>query len=267
MLFCDLALARRLEAEKALGQLAHTEAFQQLYPTQGGEVLPLGDGILTYQGPDSPISRVVGLGMNGPVTPDLLAQAEAFCQERGAHTRVDVSPFSDRSLCELVGNRGYRTAWFLNVLIRPVMPEDADLATPPHGVLVRPIVPEEREMWASLVSTGFGGGAVEPGVPNIAYTNTFTRDVTCFLATVDGEPAGGGALETRNGLATCFSTSVLPTFRRRGVQTALLRARLAAAAAAGCDVVTVMTSPGSGSQRNVQRSSFQVAYTRQVMER
>ena len=267
MLFCDLALARRLEAEKARGQVAHTEAFQQIYPGQGGAVLPIGDGSLTYQGPDSPISRVVGLGMTGPVTPVLLDQAEAFFEARGVRTRVDLSPFSDRSLWQLVGDRGYKPAWFLNVLIRPVLPEDMDLPALPAGVAVHPIAPEERAMWAGLVSVGFGGSTLEPGVPNIAYTNTFTKDVTCFLVTVDGEPAGGGALEMRDGLATCFSTSVLPAFRRRGVQTALLRARLAAAAAAGCDVVTVMTSPGSGSQRNVQRSGFQVAYTRQVMER
>lgn len=267
MLFCDQVLARRLEGEKALGQIAHTEAFQQLYPGQEGAVLPLGDGTLTYQGADSPISRVVGLGMTEPVKPDLLEQAEAFFGVRGARPRVDISPFTDRSLWQRMGERGYRTAWFLNVLIRPVLPEDALVPALPAGLVVRPIAPEEREMWASLVSTGFGGTAVAPGVPNIAYTNTFTKDVTCFVATVDGEPAGGGALEMRNGLATCFSTSVLPSFRRQGVQAALLRARLAAAATAECDVVTVMTSPGSGSQRNVQRSGFQVAYTRQVMER
>jgi hypothetical protein len=38
-----------------------------------------------------------------------------------------------------------------------------------------------------------------------------------------------------------------------GVQTALLSARLADAAAAGCDIAVVTTQPGSKSQQNVQR--------------
>jgi len=118
-----------------------------------------------------------------------------------------------------------------------------------------------------VVTRGFGGPAYEAGVPNIAYTNTFTEGVTCFLASIDGQPAGGGAVSFRDGTASLFSTSVLPGFRRRGVQTALLQARLAAAAAAGCDLATVMTSPGSSSQRNVQRSGFAVAYTRLVVAR
>jgi len=66
-------------------------------------------------------------------------------------------------------------------------------------------------------------------------------------------------------MAGFMSTSVLPAFRHRGAQTALLRARLAAAAAAGCELVEVQTTPGSYSQRNVMRFGFQVAFTRMVM--
>jgi hypothetical protein len=53
--------------------------------------------------------------------------------------------------------------------------------------------------------------------------------------------------------------------RRRGVQTALLSARLAGAAAAGCDIAVVTTQPGSKSQQNVQRRGFDLLYTRAVL--
>jgi GNAT superfamily N-acetyltransferase len=91
--------------------------------------------------------------------------------------------------------------------------------------------------------------------------------VTGFIAWVDGEPAGSAALCMRDGVATLFSTSTHPSFRRRGVQTALIRARLAHASAAGCDIAIVTTSPGSDSQRNVQRYGFDVSYTRVTMTR
>ncbi len=43
--------------------------------------------------------------------------------------------------------------------------------------------------------------------------------------------------------------ATLPDFRRRGVQSALVARRLADAAAAGCELATVTTQPGSKSQR------------------
>jgi hypothetical protein len=49
------------------------------------------------------------------------------------------------------------------------------------------------------------------------------------------------------------------------VQTALLAARLADAAAAGCDVAVVTTQPGSRSQQNVQRRGFDLLYVRAVL--
>jgi hypothetical protein len=51
------------------------------------------------------------------------------------------------------------------------------------------------------------------------------------------------------------------------VQTALLHARLARAAEAGCDLAVCLAQPGSTSQRNVVRQGFTVLYTRVKFER
>jgi len=179
--------------------------------------------------------------------------------------RVDLSPFSHRSLVDLLGARGYGVAWFLNLLIRPVSATDTAMPPSPE-VRVEQVEASDIPLWASLVDRGFGGiGSLEE--PNIALSIGRREGVTCFMARVDGEPAGGSATSVVDGIAGFVSTSVLPQFRGRGAQTAMLRARLAAAQAAGCDLVEVQTSPGSNSQRNVMRLGFQVAYTRMVMAR
>jgi hypothetical protein len=49
------------------------------------------------------------------------------------------------------------------------------------------------------------------------------------------------------------------------LQTALVRARLAVAAAARCDLATLNADPGSGSQRNAERQGFRVVYTRALL--
>ena len=83
-----------------------------------------------------------------------------------------------------------------------------------------------------------------------------------FIATVDGESAGGATLFIHDGVAGLLGAATLPQHRRRGVQVSLMRARLAAALAAGCDLAYTITAPGSGSQRNAERAGFRVAYTR-----
>ena len=69
------------------------------------------------------------------------------------------------------------------------------------------------------------------------------------------------------GIVALFGTATLPGFRRRGVQTALIRQRLWEAAQSGCEYAVVSTMPGSGSQRNMERRGFRVAYTKLVMVR
>jgi GNAT superfamily N-acetyltransferase len=71
----------------------------------------------------------------------------------------------------------------------------------------------------------------------------------------------GDAIGRRGGAAT------LPAHRRRGVQSALLAARLEAAGRLGCDVATVTTHPGSKSQENVHRQGFALLYTRAILVR
>ena len=73
---------------------------------------------------------------------------------------------------------------------------------------------------------------------------------------------GGASLSLHEGIAGVYGASTLPAFRNRGVQTALLHARMAAAAAAGYDLAMTSALPGSASQRNIERQDFRVVYTR-----
>jgi GNAT superfamily N-acetyltransferase len=87
------------------------------------------------------------------------------------------------------------------------------------------------------------------------------------VARRDGAAAGGGSLRIVDGLAQLAGASTLPPHRRRGVQSALMRARLVEAAHAGCDLAVVTTEPASKSQENVQRAGFALLYVRAVLVR
>jgi GNAT superfamily N-acetyltransferase len=79
--------------------------------------------------------------------------------------------------------------------------------------------------------------------------------------------AGGGAVRISDGLVQLAGAATLPSHRRRGVQSALLRARLLDAARQGCDLAVVTTEPASKSQENVQRAGFALLYARAVLIR
>jgi GNAT superfamily N-acetyltransferase len=66
-------------------------------------------------------------------------------------------------------------------------------------------------------------------------------------------------------VALLAGAATLPAFRRRGVQRALLRARLADAARAGCARAIVVTQPGTTSQANAQRQGFHLLYARALL--
>ena len=89
-----------------------------------------------------------------------------------------------------------------------------------------------------------------------------SRSAECYLAFEEGEPAAGAALAVSDGLGILFADSALARFRRRGLHRELIAARLARAAARGCDMAVACTQPGSPSQRNYERFGFRVMYSK-----
>ena len=76
-------------------------------------------------------------------------------------------------------------------------------------------------------------------------------------ATFFPTPWSGGA-----GVALFAGASTVPAMRRRGLQYALLAARMQYAIEKQCDLAMMGALPGSSSQRNAERHGFRIAYTR-----
>jgi GNAT superfamily N-acetyltransferase len=82
--------------------------------------------------------------------------------------------------------------------------------------------------------------------------------VTALLALLNRQPVGAASVMVVGEAAVLGGAATLPAFRRRGVQRALIEARLAVAADAGCVLAIVTADPGSSSGRNAERSGFQL---------
>ena len=135
----------------------------------------------------------------------------------------------------------------------------------------------DRDAWLDVIVAGFASPD-EQGVPSHEEFSREVMDRTVgdmatasgfarYLAYREGVLAGGASLRVCERVAQLCGAATMPAHRRRGVQTALLAARLADAAGRGCDIAVVTTQPGSKSQQNVQRQGFELLYTRAILVR
>lgn len=266
-LFTDLALARRLELHEGFGIATSTKTLRRLQPDGGSTFERVAGAYCIFAGAASPISRAIGLGMNGAASRADIEQVEEFYRSRQALVQIDLCPLADASLKALLNERGYQVGEFNNVWFRTL--EDYEGAgAPASGVSVREAKAADGDTWIRAVSGGFTERE-DLTADDLEIATVFFNDpeARCFLSSVDGQAAGGGAMFVHEGIAAFFSGSTLPTARGRGAQTALLHARLQAARDAGCDLALVKTVPGNASQRNVQRAGFHLAYTKATMKR
>jgi len=262
--FVDLDFARRLEMAEMIFPDC-LEAIRNFSPSDPAEAEHVAGGIAFFGGVTYPANQMVGLGLYGEVSAGDLDRVEDFFRSRGVASTIVLSPLAHESLRTLLGERGYRIAEFNSVLVRRIHSEEPFAL--PAGMTIEKVTAATLKPWMHALSEGFaqdivvlegvfGGFAALPGA-------------LPFLARIEGEVAGGcgGRIIPEARIAALFGTATLPAFRRRGVQTALIAQRLHEAARAGCEYAVVSTHPGSGSQRNMERRGFRLAYTKTVMAR
>jgi hypothetical protein len=196
-----------------------------------------------------------------------LDHLEAFYFARGDAARAELCPLADPSVVEQFGKRGYRVTEFSNVMARRLEGTE-NLPPLPPGVTLDRLPPDQTELWTQTVAQGFAEHfPVTAELLEVMQLFAQSSKTICFLARVEGQVAGGGCLALRDGIAGLFGASTLPAFRHRGVQTALVQARLSVAAASSCDLAVSVALPGSASQRNIVRQGFQTLYTRVKFEK
>jgi GNAT superfamily N-acetyltransferase len=271
-MFCPAPLAASIDQAEARLMIAIARAAGARDASLRPFEMPVGHGAAIYAGPDAPSNKMIGVGFDGPVDASVLDAIETAFAARGARLQAEISVMAAPGLHAQLTARGYVPSGFEHVLGHPL---DAGVASLPSHVLIEPVAPADVQRlgeilvaaFASPDEGGVGGDAVPPSDEIRRYFE-ITMSVDGFrgyLARVDGEIAGGAALRIDSTIAQFCGAGTLPRFRRRGVQTALLRARVADAAVAGCTVAVVVTQPGSKSQQNAQREGFALLYARQLL--
>jgi hypothetical protein len=263
----EIELARRLEEAEAFVAEAYVREVARRRPGADVAVEEVAGGRAVFAGLGSPLTEAKAIGLHGPVTEGDLDRMESVFFSRAEPSRVVVCPLADASLVEGLGRRGYRLFKFENILAMTLGRDDHKPSFTP-GIEVRQVDSGEADLYTPVVAPNFvGAGESTDAIVEMMATMFGVEHASHFLAFIDGEPVGGGAVLIHRGLALFAGAATLVPFRNRGVHAALHHARLALAFAYGCDLAAQGADPGSSSQRNAERRNLRVAYTRAILVR
>jgi GNAT superfamily N-acetyltransferase len=235
-------------------------------PSWGSETFELGGGRVVLCGRGMYVNRALAVGWEGSLTELDLDHLEARCRVIGVPPAVELSPETDPAVRRQLARRGYRPDGTTTALVRRLdhVDEDSD-AKSDGSIVIRHANTDLLGTWQA--TSALGWGHVDEQARHAS--DVFAR----VAAAIDGEgmvlasdasgdrPIGCASMTVRDGVATLGGMSTLPTERRRGVQAALIRYRLASARERGCEIATSSARSGGASERNLIRHGFRPWFT------
>jgi MOSC domain-containing protein YiiM len=244
------AIASRLEDAERASTVAVWDAAR----ASGTAIEVIDDGELAIAAaPDLP-SPLFNLGLGFADLPHLVPRAvEHFRRHRATGwIWTDVPPWAEATPAA-------RSVYAAAAPATVSAHADDDGST----VVVRELARDEVGPWAPAAAEA---ADLDPVTARawIAMEHHLARVARAyrFVAEVDGVVVGTGLLHLRRGVGWLRTGTVLPAFRGRGIQRALIVARTAAAASRGADLVGAAAPADSVSAVNLERLGFRVVATR-----
>lgn len=268
-----ISLAARIEAAETRLSLAMAEVTRSIGMSEAFG-LRVGSGAAVYCGCRSPMTKVIGVALTEPLGGqdiDAIERAYAPFEE---HPGFEIATLGDFQSIRRLESRGYRLQRIelvlgcdIGALLPQVLPDGIAVTRGPDHewarISVEGFAAAETVAGREAPAEQYDRAELEKGIRQFAGV----QDVRRYVASLHGEPVGSGSARVDEGVYQLCGAATLPVHRRKGVQSALLSARLEEARSAGCDLAVVTVEPGSRSQGNVQRRGFVPLYSRLVMAR
>lgn len=191
-------------------------------------------------------------------------------ERAGRPARIEILlPFvtrSDRALLERNGFRDAKTLFQTHVRATSRPPREHRIAD------FEPVraTAKDAVRYAKLATAGFGGGdSAAANVFERGWTRGIRRDrrVAAFMGMFRGKPVASGVIIVRPGIAGLYSGSVLPRYRGRGLQNAMIAARVAFGWSRGVRTFYSWSDPDNASARNLRDEGFRTRFEVHMYER
>lgn len=240
----------------------------------GDEVRPFAGGVAARAAPGSWCNYAAGFGFQSPLTRAEVESVIAWYEEMGIEPRLEAHPFLHVESLALLEDLKFVTRSFEFIYCREL--DSGETVAPtvdtPPDLRVRVVDKSDASdmrHYAQIAMSGFYPPDASPSEDDVrlAIKGAGGPNSMNVVAWLGDTPVGAGGSAVTGNIAALFGTSVLPDFRRRGVQQALLAARLNLAAQRGATIATIGSLPGAITERNVRRMGFQVAYVKSMLVR
>ncbi len=235
---------------------AGTQDQAAVLPVAGGHAIFTGHGLFS--------NRVFGLGLTEALSPADLDRIERFYAERSSPTAIEVASVADPALLDLLAARRYRLRRFRNIYAHGL----AELVEQPvTAIEIEPVTDRNRAAWSAVLIEGFGYRDQDQIALVEEWNDALlaTPGLTAFSALLDGRPVGSASVLISGSAAVLGGAATVPRARRRGVQSALIAARLELARDSRCELAVVTADPGGTSARNAERAGFDLVCTHAVL--
>lgn len=144
----------------------------------------------------------------------------------------------------------------------PVIAAGNVVAATPPGITIRRSGMEEKETYLDLFQRAFNNRLERaPEYRTFQWAEDSLPGGARYIAEMDGEAVGIASFVIIDGVGLCATAGVVPEYRGRGIQLALIRQRIADVPGLGCDLVLGGSSPGSTPYRNFERAGMHLVPT------
>lgn len=234
----------------------------------------IAGGLMCFGGEGSWTNQACNLGLSGPVSSEEFDRLCHFYTSRGVEPRVELTPFAHRSLIEGLAERQFVVREFETVLARRLPPdEDLRAALPrgwPEGLTADRLDPADDAALREYLEFGMGGFiGPDASIPDswMRAGVRVARHERCdsFVGRINDAVVSTAGMESAPPVACLFGATTAEPFRRRGIQAAMIVARLERARQRGCTLGAIHSRPGIPTERNALRLGFQVAYTKAIL--
>lgn len=216
-------------------------------------------------------NHVTGYGTFAAASPVAIDSVIRHYEHIGVPARIEVMhPAVRAGDVRLLEKRGFR---FMSVVfqvnVRATSMPPRSRAVP--GLRIERVRRMDAVRYAKLATRGFGGGrSVIAQVFERGWIRQLRRGTraVAFIGSVDGASAATGVLLRGTAVAGLYSGSVLPPFRGRGIQNAMIAARLAEGWRRGHRVFYAMSDlDNAASAQNLHDEGFRRRFEVHVYER
>lgn len=239
-------------------------------------------GVMSFLEPGSWANQACGIGLAEPVREADVDRLVDYYVSRGVEPKAELSQFAHLTLINALAERGFTLRQFETVLAR-VFEEGERVDPEPAGgwpvsgrekLVIERVDPDDEAMVLLSWRVSMSGFLPEPREPTENELDMHRRIVghahSDYLIARFGEKvvSAGGAEYPRGdeiAVAVLFGVSVLPEFRQRGIQQAMILERVRRAQDRGAKAVVIHSIPGAPTDRNAMRLGFLPSYTKVIM--